>query len=159
MPPKNENEDLDNFSYEGLLDTSVNLKKLRRECRSTVRATLSGITNLVTNYEDPLLVDSFLQKCWKASQLYRNAYDIDAVELQKGAPGAGNAINFLDTLIYGNFETETTELGNVVQVINNRTGQRERLADGFVTRPDVLNGEFVDKLLIIKNLDYSIDFC
>ena len=159
MPQKDKSENVENFSYDALLDESEKFLSLRRECRSTVRVSLSGITNLVTNYEDPLLIDSFLQKCWKASELYRNTYDIDAVELQKGTPGAGAAFQFLDTLIYGNFETQKTDLGNVVQVINSRTGKRERMDDGFVSRSEVLSGKFNDKLLIIKNIDYSVDFC
>ena len=158
MPQKNA-EHIENFSYESLLDESEKFQSLRRECRSTVRISLSGITNLVTNYEDPLLVDSFLQKCWKVSELYRNTSEIDAVELQQGMPGAGHAFNFLDTLIYGNFETEKTSLGNDTQVIDNRTGRRVRLADGFVSRGGVLTGDVRDKLLIIKNIDYSLDFC
>jgi len=154
-----DSDNIEGFSYDSLLEESLKFKSLRRECRSTVRGSLSGITNLVTSYEDPLLVDSFLQNCWKVSELYRNTYSIDAVELQKGAPGSGNAFSFLDTLIYGNFETHSTELGNQVPVINSRTGKRERLPDGFVSRGEVLTGDFKDRLLIVKNLDYCLDFC
>jgi hypothetical protein len=159
MPPKNKIDKVESFSYDSLLEESEKFQSLREECRVTVRVSLSGITNLITNYEDPLLVDSFLQSCWQTSQLYNNTYDIDAVELQNGAPGAGNAFRFLDTLIYGNFETQTSELGNKVPVVNSRTGKRDRMPDGFVSRPAVLTGKFKDKLLIIKNLDYCVDFC
>ena len=155
-----DNERIDSFSYESLLTESERFQKLRRTCRSTVRVSLSGITNLVTNYEDPLLIDNFLQKCFKASELYKETYDIDAVELQRGSPGAGNSLKYLDSLIFGNFATkDESGVGVDVPVIDNQTGRRKRLPDGFVTRREVLTGEFTSKLLIIKGIDYCLDFC
>lgn len=81
--------DVEDFSFESLLDVSTKFQSLKRQCLVGVRLSLSGIANLVTNYEDPLLVQDFLKRCFKASQLYNETYDINAIELQVGSSGRG----------------------------------------------------------------------
>lgn len=152
--------DVEDFSFESLLDVSTKFQSLKRQCLVGVRLSLSGIANLVTNYEDPLLVQDFLKRCFKASQLYNETYDINAIELQVGSPGGGKSFDYLDRLIYGNFETKKDpNLGVETVVVDPQTGKRKRQPNGFVSRKEVLTGVFDDKTLIINSIDYCVDFC
>jgi len=153
-------EDVENFTFEGLLDGSAAFQSSRRECLISVRLSLSGITNLVTNYEDPLLVQDFLKRCFKVSRLYKETYDINAIELQEDKPGGGKAFDYLDRLIYGNFEMQTDPALGVESIaVDPQTGRRKRSPDGFVSRKEVLTQKVKDKTLIINGLDYCVDFC
>lgn len=172
-------ESVENLSYEILVENSKKFQELKRDCRLGVRLSLTGITNLVVNYEDPCLVDMFLKACFECHKecsecdrkdscksnrlykLYKDTYDIDAVELQRGVPGRGFASQYLDALIFGNIEEQDSGQGLDVKVpkTDAQTGKRKRKMDGFVNRKEVLTGEFQDRLLIIKNIDYCMDFC
>jgi len=159
-----ENKDkktVENLSYEILVENSKKFQELKRDCKLGVRLSLTGITNLVVNYEDPCLVDMFLKTCFKLSKLYKETYDIDAVELQKGSPGRGMASSYLEALIFGSCDEQDSGHGLDVKVpkTDAQTGKRKRKMDGFVNRKEVLTGDFKDRLLIIKNLDYCMDFC
>jgi hypothetical protein len=156
-----EKENVENLSYEILVENSKKFQELKRDTKLGVRLSLTGITNLVVNYEDPCLVDMFLKTCFKLSKLYKETYDIDAVELQKGSPGRGLAANYLETLIFGSIEEVDSGHGMDVKVpkTDAQTGKRKRKMDGFINRKEVLTGEFQDKLLVIKNIDYCMDFC
>ncbi|MFA7219360.1 MAG: Hint domain-containing homing endonuclease [Synergistaceae bacterium] len=148
------------INFNSLVKGSDNFQSLKRELQIATKLSLTGITNLVINHEDPCLVDAFLKECFKMQELYNNTIDIDAVELQMGQPGKMRSYGYLDELIYGTIETEDDpDLGIPVPKVDPQTGKRKRKADGFVTRRDVLLGKFKDKLLIIKNMDFCMDFC
>jgi len=146
--------------FEKLIEDSNKFQELRKECINATKLSFTGITNLVVNHEDPIIVDSFLASCFKSKELYHGTYSINAIELQLGKPGEGNAINYLDQLIYGSFEIQAggDEL-DVNYVIDNRTGERKRNADGFVNRKEVITCNAENKLLVIRNIDYCLDFC
>jgi len=152
----------DYASFQSLIETSPNFQFTKEELVITTKQSLTGITNLVVNHEDQTLVDSFLNSCFKKQELYNNTIDIDAVELQGGAPGKGAALRFLDELIYGTFETKKDPNTDMVEiVVDPRTGKRMRRPDGFVNRKEIVVNpkDTKDKLLIIKNIDYCLDFC
>ncbi|GAG47798.1 unnamed protein product, partial [marine sediment metagenome] len=153
-------DDKDKVAFTKLIKSSKKFEQLRRSLLATTRLSVTGITNLVVNYENPTLVDDFLSFCFKEAELYHKTINIDAVELQKGGPGAGHGIKYLDSLIFGQFEMQTTE-GGIDFVVDNETGERKRLADGFVNRSGIVANqpETKDRLLIIRNLDYALDFC
>lgn len=161
MADNNENKSVENLSYEILVENSKKFQELKRDCKLGVRLSLTGITNLVVNYEDPCLVDMFLKSCFKLSKLYKETYDIDAVELQGGSPGAGVAAQYIESLIFGSVEEVDSGSGLNVRVpkTDPQTGKRKRKMDGFVNRKEVLKNEVQNRLLIIKNIDYCMDFC
>jgi len=150
------------MDFETLVKVSNKFQKLKSECIVSVKLSLTGITNLVVNYEDQALVDSFLDNCYDRKKLYSESYNIDSVELQQGLPGRGNAIQYLDELIFGTFKKDTsgTDLGIEGQIETDpRTGKRLRNTDGFVNRKANIVGRPNDAVLIIRNLDYCMDFC
>ena len=148
------------INFASLVRGSEAFQRLKKELQISVKLSLTGITNFVVNHEDPCLVDAFLKECFKIQELYNNTIDIDAVELQHGAPGKGKSYQYLDELIYGSIETEKdAELDIPVPKIDPQTGKRKRKSDGFVSRREVIQGRFKDKLLIIKNMDFAVDFC
>ena len=124
------------LGFEPLVENSVKFKQLKNECVVAAKLSLTGITNLVVNYEDPCLVNCFLKSCFKTNELYRGSYEIDAVELQRGSPGAGYAAQYLDQLIFGTFDEEDDASGMDVKVPKRdpNTGKRFRNPDGFVNR-------------------------
>ncbi len=149
-----------NLSFKDVINNSPSLTKLKQELIISTKLSLTGITNLVVNYENPLLVDEFLKSCFTLGSLYRNSVNIDAVELQNGSPGAMNSYNTLDQLIYGTIKTNVDQqLGIEMPIINPQTGAREREMDGFVNRQSVLTKQAKDMNFIIRNVDASIDFC
>jgi len=159
------------MDFETLVGISEKFQRLKKECVVAVRLSLTGITNLVVNYEDQALVEAFLDSCYgtvnqktgelQYKELYNDTYNIDAVELQKGSPGAGNALAYLDEFIYGTFERDKTQkpdglTGEFPVKIDPKTGKRLRNKDGFVLRKSRV---IHDPILVIRNLDYCIDFC
>ena len=154
-------DNIQDISYEALVEKSNKFQELKRDTVVGVRMSLTGITNLVINYEDQCLIDTFLKSCWKLSKLYKETYDIDAVELQKGSPGRGLASQYIESLIFGSIDEEDDgqELGVKVAKTDAQTGKRKRRMDGFVNRKEVVTWEAQDRLLIIKNIDYCLDFC
>lgn len=148
------------IDFDDLINHSEKFKELQKEIVISTKLSLTGITNLVVNYEDPCLVDSFLNNCFKPEELYKKTYEIDAVELQGGRPGLGFATQYLDALIYGTNKGDSDKAGtDKAQKTNPCTGKRIRNPDGFVNRKEVISGRFDDRLLIIKNIDYCMDFC
>lgn len=150
------------IDLKSLVQQSKNFQRLKKEVLIATRLSLTGITNLIVNHEDPYLVDTFLNDCFKKQDLYNNTIDIDAIELQKGAPGQGNGSHWIDELIYGTYEVESKpENADVPEdKVDPVTGKRKRMPNGFVSRKVVQNkSDFKDKLLIIKNIDYCLDFC
>lgn len=149
-------------SYPSLVTKSEAFINFHAELVTTVNISTTGITNLVVDYEDPFLVKTFLRSCYNSSKLYNETVDVDAVELQQGAPGRGNASNFLDEMIYGTYKMlppDPSGLGGPQFDIDKATGARKRNADGFLSRAAALNGTCKDKVLVIKNIDHSLDFC
>jgi hypothetical protein len=162
------NENIEEIGFDAIIEGSKKFQDLKLECRKAVGISVTGITNIVVNYEDPGLVDDFLKNCFSRSELYKETFDLDAVELQQGMPGRGVAAQYIDTLIYGSVkEEETGEKGLEVKSpkMHPQTGKRERKPDGFVSRKEVQTGlnekdePIKDRLLVIKNLDYCLDFC
>ena len=140
------------INFNSLVKNSETFQRLKRELQISTKLSLTGLTNLVVNYEDPCLVNAFLKECFKMQDLYNNTIDIDAVELQHGVPGKGLGYNFIDELIYGSFDSDMDEDLNIpIPKIDPQTGKRKRKLDGFVNRKEVMRGNFKDKLLIIKN--------
>lgn len=154
----------ENLSYDGLVLSSKKFQLLKKELKVSVRLSVTGITNLVVNYEDPCLVESFLKSSFKMQELYRQTFDIDAIELQSGQPGRGHSSEYIENLIFGPCEMQDANGKNEgldipIPKVDGRTGKRKRKADGFISRKEVLTGEAKDRLLIIRNIDYSLDFC
>lgn len=147
------------INFKSLISGSPAFDALRIELKNAMKSSLTGMVNLVVNHDDPCLVEEFLKSSFKSQELYNNVYDICAVELQQGSAGKGFARNYLDTLIYGEIECKDDENGIPIVQIDPRNGERKRKPNGFVNRKEVLKGEFIDKTLIIKNLDFSLDFC
>ena len=157
-----ENQDSQNdqsLNYDKMVETSKKFKLLKYRCQAATRTSLTGITNLVVNFEDPCLVDNFLMSTFETKELYKETYNMDAIELQKGAPGRGLSAAYIDALIYGSCEMETDKLGVSSPKTDPQTGERKRQMDGFVHRKEIARGNFKDKLLVIKNIDYCMDFC
>jgi hypothetical protein len=154
---KNEEKKIDFLS---LIQSSDEFQRLKDELKLSIKLSLTGITNFVVNHEDPFLVNSFLQSTFKLEELYNNTIEIDAVELQLGQPGKFNAYSYIDQLIYGSIDTEEDQdLGISIPSIDPQTGKRIRKLDGFVNREEVLRDKFKDKILVIKNIDFCMDFC
>jgi len=151
------------IDFVDLVGNSDKFKRIKKECLVSVKLSLTGITNLVVNYEDPCLVDCFLNACFKPDALYRKTYEMDAVELQKGRPGSGFATQYLDHLIYGTIKTTASTDPNSLEdskaVQDKGSGKRQRNPDGFVNRPEVISGTCEDRLLIVRNIDHCLDFC
>jgi hypothetical protein len=146
--------------FPSLVQSSKTFQALKDELIVSTKLSLTGITNFVVNHEDPCLVDAFLKECFKMEELYNNTIDIDAVELQYGYPGKMRSYHYLDELIYGSIETkQDPDMDIPVPKIDPQTGKRKRNPDGFVNRREVIQGKFKDKLLIIKNVDFAVDFC
>jgi len=156
-------EEKEDLKFETLVANSPKFKRLAFDLVSAVRQSNTGIVNLIVNYECPCLVDDFLKFAFpNTKEIYKETYDMDAVELQCGHPGTGLAVDYLDALIFGSVKQEMQGQGlEAVPVpkTNPKSGTREREKDGFITRNEVVLEKAVDKLLIIKNLDYSLDFC
>jgi thermostable 8-oxoguanine DNA glycosylase len=155
-PPKKGSD----INFTSLVKSSETFQKLKEELIVSTKLSLTGITNFVVNHEDPCLVDALMKECFKMQELYNNTADIDAVELQHGQPGKGRSYGYLDELIYGSIETEQDpDMDIPIPKTDPQTGKRKRKPDGFVSRREVLQGRFKDKLLIIKNVDFAVDFC
>jgi len=147
------------YSYENLVLESKKIQQLKKDCLVSTKLSLTGIINLVVNYEDPYLIDIFLRSCFAPHEIYGGAYDLDAIELQNGTPGRGMAIQYLDKLIYGSFDEENSSDGLLkIPKIDKSNGKRIRNPDGFINRKKVLENKCKDKTLIIKNIDYCLDF-
>ncbi len=155
-PVKRKSSDI---SFASLVESSEAFQKLKRELQITVKLSLTGITNFVVNYESQCLVDELLKTSFESEELYDYTYDIDAVELQHGQAGKGQSYNHLDELIYGTVEVEDNDLGIPIPKVDPQTGKRKRMPDGFVHRRALLIGNPKDRLLIIKNVDFALDFC
>jgi hypothetical protein len=162
MEENEENKEI-GMDFETLINTSEKFKRMRKECVVAVGLSLTGITNLIVNHEDQALVDVFLKSCYKERELYHETHDIDAVELQQGEPGRGRALGSLDELIFGTLQEEESKKNELIAEptykIDEKTGKRLRNPDGFVSRKENLLGIPKDSILIIRNLDYCLDFC
>ena len=147
------------MGWPSLLKNSKSLDKFQAELKSTLNLSVTGMCNFVVNYENPSFIHEFLKKNFKLTNVFRNTYGIDAVELQQGKPGKGVALQYVDELIYGTVEMREDGMGMMAPVLDGRTGARVRNKDGFVNRQEVIDGEAKDILLIINNIDLSSDFC
>lgn len=148
------------LDFETLVASSEQFARTRQELVVAAKLSLTGITNLVVNYENSSLVDTFLESCYKPHELYNESYNIDAVELQRGMAGQGCALEYLDQLIFGTFQREpATDLGPGQIMTDPRTGERLRNPDGFVNRKENTRGRPRDCVLILRNIDYCNDFC
>lgn len=155
------------LSQENLVKNSKKFQKLKVQLRQAIKLSLTGITNFVVNYEDPLLIDCFLEDALELDELYKETINIDAVELEYGAPGQGNSATAIDELIFGSIKmskptgNSKSEFANIpVPEIDPKTGARLRNNDGFITRPEIKRSKKAkDRTLIIRNIDYCKDFC
>lgn len=147
--------------YQYLVENSARFRDLKRNCLSSLNTSFTGMVNLVINHEDQCLIDAFLKFCFTQETVYGGCYGLDAIELQSGAPGAGNATSFLDSLIYGSYKVKPpSPTSTEKEFERDQNGKRKRQADGFVSRKEVAKtGTAGDRIMIIKNLDYCMDFC
>lgn len=147
-------------TLKSLAENSPTFLKLKKELTVAVKLSCTGITNLVVNHEDPDLVDFFLNSCYEQKELWYGTNKIDAVELQQDAPGASVASSKIDQLIFGTFKMIKGKDGREEVEKDLKTGKRKRNVDGFVSRKVVSEqGDYDDKTLIIRNLDFAKDFC
>lgn len=145
--------------HASMVKQSENFQRLKRELVNAVKQSLTGITNLVVGHEDPIIVKEFLRECYRDAELYNSTSTIDVIELQRGGPGKGFAVKAVDELIYGTFELKTDASGVPDYVVDPATGKRKRQPDGFINRKQAVTGEATDRVLILNNVDYSLDFC
>ncbi len=155
----------EDLTFEYLVKTSKKFQDLIRQCQTAAGISVTGIVNLVVNYEDPYLVDTFLNACFGTEELYKGTTAIDAVELQQGKSGQGLAAVYIENLIYGSCGEMTKkskdfdDISTKVMATDPQDGKRVRKENGFVSRIEVQTGECKEKLLVIRNLDYCMDFC
>lgn len=142
-----------------LVANSPTFQAVKEEFLQAVKLSMTGIVNLVVKHEDPTIVDAFLREAFKFESLYNNTCDIDAVELQAGSPGRGFSTKFIDDLIYGKVAMKEDADGTPYIDTDPQTGKKKREANGFVNRKEVFSPDLKDKNLIIKNIDYALDFC
>lgn len=151
------------LSYGVLVKKSPALQYAKKDCQLATRLSMTGITNLVVHYEDPMLVTFFLEECFAASELYDGVYGFDAVELQRGEAGGNHAARYLDNLIFGSCQEISMSPNIILPSMNILNGNRVRNRNGFVNRREVIKEDALknvkDRTLIIKNIDYCMDFC
>lgn len=154
----------DRISVGYLIANSKKINKNIRELRGDASISMTGITNFVVNHESPYLVDLMIKSAFKKETLFNQNYLFDAVELQHGRPGKGSSVRYLDELIYGTYKTISDPSSKeVTPDINPLTGVLQRVANGLVNRAElrkpVSEGGTEERILIISNLDYTLDFC
>jgi len=146
-----------------LLENSPGINKVIKEMKSTCSISITGIVNFVVNHENPYLVQSILKKTFCVEQLFNGTTKFDAVELQHGRPGKGASVRFFDELIYGAYKIKNGPNGDPEPDINEQTGEIRRKENGLVTRKDLRKkseaGGCRDKILLISNVDFCLDFC
>lgn len=130
-----ENDEIEALSYDGAV-TLPFYRAIKRQLRVSDRMSVSGITNFVVNYEDPALIDIFLDHIYTPKELYRATNKIDVAQL-------AYAPRYLDDLIFGSFTL----------AINSETGVNEKNRDGFVNREEHDCQIPQDRYLIIRNID------
>ena len=147
-------------TLKSLVENSPTFIQLKKELTDTVKLSYSGITNLVINHEDPDLVDCFLNLCYSQNELWNGTNSIDAIELQNDSPGAGISSSKIDQLIFGSFKTIKNKAGMDEIEKDLKSGKRKRNTDGFISRKVVSEKtDYDDKTLIVRNIDFSKDFC
>ena len=156
-----DNNDGSELTIKYMINNSNRYKSLIQTLKSTASLSITGITNFVVDHENPYLVDCILKQAFKQEQLFNGTVYIDAVELQHGRPGRGSSVRYLDELIYGTFQM-IDKGGQQVPDVDPETGVLKRQANGLTNRKGLrLTGdeECLDKLLIIRNIDFCLDFC
>jgi len=141
-----------------LVGNSKKILSLCKTLKSTASMSATGITNFVTNFENPYLVDFILKSSFEKEQLFNGTTDFDSVELQQGRPGRGASVHYLDELIYGTYKIIQKD-GQATPDIDPQTGVIRREPNGLVNRKGLYHGKCQDKMLIVKNIDYCLDFC
>jgi hypothetical protein len=146
-----------------LVEKSANMRRVIEELKATVEVTSTGITNFVVNHENPLLVESILLEAFKTEQLFNETVKFDAVELQHGRPGKGSSVRYFDELIYGTYKTKLNKEDETVPDMDEQLGIFHREENGLTTRASIkrklVDSGCKDRILIINNMDYSLDFC
>ena len=138
-----DNKDNKDLSYLTLIK-GEKYSDLRKELTIANRTSVSGITNFVTKYECPTLIDTFVDSCFETSWLFNETSNIDLALI------SNNPFKFIETLIFG----EDSGCFNL------QTGVPKRAMDegSFVNRKEVLVGSNKDKTLILRNLDLCEEF-
>lgn len=155
--PTTKPQQRDNFaSMKETIKVSPSITALKTELSIACKLSLSGITNFVTGYEDASIVDVVLQQCFESQYLYNQSINISAVELEKGEPKKGNAIKWLDDLIFGSVDINIHD-GSPIE--NPQHGCFVRRPNGFVNRREVIGQKALDKQLVIRDVDLSMEFC
>jgi hypothetical protein len=146
-----------------LVDKSPNIKQVIADLKSTSSMSVTGIVNFVVNHENPLLVEYILKKAFNTEQLFNGTVKLDAVELQHGRPGKGASVRYFDELIYGTYKMKPNKDGDLVPDMNEQTGVILREDNGLVTRSGLKkkseDGGCKDRILLINNADFSLDWC
>jgi SpoVK/Ycf46/Vps4 family AAA+-type ATPase len=146
-----------------LVEKSPSINEMIRSLKSTASMSVSGIINFVVNHENPMLVERILNKSFSAKQLFNETVRLDAVELQHGRPGKGASVRYFDELIYGTYKKKENKDGDLAPDMNEQHGTINRVDNGLVTRAGLKqspsDGGCPDRILIINNIDYCLDFC
>jgi len=148
---------------EYLVEKSPNINQMITELKSSSGLSVTGLVNFVVNHENPYLIEMILKKAFKVEQLFNGTVELDAVELQHGRPGKGASVRYFDELIYGTYKIKRNAQGEPEPDIDEQTGVIKREQNGFVTRSDLRknpkDGGCKDRILLINNIDYSLDWC
>lgn len=148
---------------EYLVEKSPGIKEIISDLKSTSSMSVTGIVNFVVNFENPLIVEYILKKTFCTDQLFNGTIKFDAVELQHGKPGKGASVHYFDELIYGSYKFKKNKNEELEPDIDAQTGIIRREQNGLTTRtglrkkPD--DGGCKDRILLISNMDYCLDFC
>ena len=146
-----------------LVDKSPNILQVISDLKAVSGQSVTGITNFVVNHENPLVVEYVLKRAFSVEQLFNGTVEMDAVELQHGRPGKGASVRYFDELIYGTYKLKEVEGQDPVPDINEQTGEIRREQNGLVTRSGLRlkseDGGCKDRILLINNIDFSLDWC
>jgi DNA polymerase III delta prime subunit len=163
MSDQNKQSPNNKLDIKYLIEKSPNIKKMIGELKSSSSMSVTGIVNFVVNYENPYLVEEILKKTYSTSQLFNGTVKFDAIELQYGKPGKGASVRYFDELIYGTYKIRKNKAGEPEPDIDEQTGVIRRNEDGLVTRSDLRkkpnDGGCKDRILLINNVDWCLDWC
>jgi len=148
---------------EYLIQNSPDIQSIISDLKANASMSITGIINFVVNHENPYLVEKILESAFKTELLFNGTVNFDAVELQHGRPGKGASVRYFDELIYGTYKMKKNSDGDPVPDIDEQTGVFKREQNGLVTRSGIKKkpdaGGCKDRILLINNIDYSLDFC
>lgn len=148
-----------------IVDHSKTLNSFIQEIIVATKLTPTGIVNIVVGHEEKDIVRTVLRKAFKVSEIWEQAWDLDAYELQLGKPGSGKAAARIDEKLFGTVKMKKADpkdpSSQPYQEVDVTTGTRVRNRDGLVNRVELNSTESptTEKTMILHNLDTCLDFC